>query len=100
MSLNLLTQAALSLYHLQELAVTLSRGCGGARCARAEGSLGLRGELSQLLELELDLLLVLVLLLSAQRRTAGSLNLRESMELQTEKEREKLYNISYLKYRS
>jgi len=46
-------------------------------------SLGLRGELSQLLELELDLLLVL--LLPAHRRTAGSLNLnlRERVELQT-----------------
>lgn len=65
MSLNLFTQATLSLDHLQELAVTLGRSCGGAGCARADGSLGLRGELSQLLELELDLLLVLVLLLPA-----------------------------------
>lgn len=73
MRLNLLTQAALSLDHLQELAVPMGWGCGGARFARAEGSLGLCGELSQLLELELDLLLVL--LLPAQRRTAGSLNL-------------------------
>lgn len=78
MSLNLLTQTALSLDHLQELAVSLGRGRGGA-----DVSLGLRGELCQLLELELDLLLVL--LLPAHRRTAGSLtlNLRERVELQT-----------------
>lgn len=109
MGFDLLAQAPLPLYDLQQLAVTL---CGCARCAcdacRAGGGaacarhgLSLRCQLGQVLELQLQVVLLELLqmelslslsqglsLSTSQRWTAG--HLRESVQLQSKREGERV----------